>query len=134
MSKASEKPSEPKPQEDGRRSFWQRLFVRKGISGGILLPILAVFTALVIGAFIIAAAIGAVINPGMVKIPKGSVAPMIFAVALLAIVGLLLIIGGRIVQKKVDQDCPLKETSTSTRLKWILFAVVVIILIYTFCF
>lgn len=54
MNKESAKPSEPKPPEDRPRSFWQRLFIRRSISGGILLPILAVFTALVIGAFIIA--------------------------------------------------------------------------------
>lgn len=54
MSKPSAKSSESKPQEDHPRNFWQRLFVRRGVSGGILLPILAVFTALVIGGLIIA--------------------------------------------------------------------------------
>lgn len=54
MSNESVKPSQPTPHEVQPRSFWQRLFVRKGIFQGILLPVLAVFTALVIGAFIIA--------------------------------------------------------------------------------
>ena len=54
MSKESAKPSQTKSEEDQPRSFWQRLFVRKGVSEGVLLPILAVFTALVIGGIIIA--------------------------------------------------------------------------------
>ena len=54
MSKISAKPTQTNPQEVQGHSFWQRLFVRKGVSEGVLLPILAVFTALVIGAFIIA--------------------------------------------------------------------------------
>lgn len=54
MSKASEKPSQTKPDEGQPRSFWQRLFVRRSISEGVLLPILAVFTALIIGGIIIA--------------------------------------------------------------------------------
>lgn len=54
MSKSSEKPSATEAQHTERRSFWQRLFVRKGFFEAILLPVLAVFTALVIGAFIIA--------------------------------------------------------------------------------
>lgn len=36
-----------------RRSFWSRLAIREGKVEGILLPILSVFTALVVGAFII---------------------------------------------------------------------------------
>ena len=54
MSEASKKTSQPKPEEIQARSFWQRLFVRKGFSDAALLPILAVFTALVIGGIIIA--------------------------------------------------------------------------------
>ena len=54
MSNTSAKPTQTKPQEVQGRSFWQRVFVRKGISEGVLLPILAVFTALVIGGIIIA--------------------------------------------------------------------------------
>jgi simple sugar transport system permease protein len=54
LSKASMQLSQPKPEEVQPRSFWQRLFVRKGVSEAALLPILAVFTALVIGGFIIA--------------------------------------------------------------------------------
>ena len=54
MSNESAKPPQPTPQEVQPRNFWQRLFVRKGIFQGILLPVLAVFTALVIGAFFIA--------------------------------------------------------------------------------
>lgn len=54
MNKSSEKSSATGPQQTERRNIWQRLFVRKGFSEAVLLPILAVFTALVIGAFIIA--------------------------------------------------------------------------------
>jgi simple sugar transport system permease protein len=54
LSKSSKKSSATEPQQTERRGFWQRLFVRKGFSETILLPILAVFTALVIGAVIIA--------------------------------------------------------------------------------
>jgi ABC-type uncharacterized transport system permease subunit len=54
LSKEPIKPSQPAHQEESPRSFWQRLFVRKGTWGGIILPILAVFTALVIGGLIIA--------------------------------------------------------------------------------
>ena len=54
MSKAKAMPSQPDTAETKPRSFWQRIFVRKGVSEGVLLPILAVFTALVIGGIIIA--------------------------------------------------------------------------------
>lgn len=54
MSKASAQPTQNKPKEEQARNFWQRLFVRKGLSETILLPVLAVFTALVIGGLIIA--------------------------------------------------------------------------------
>lgn len=54
MSKASAQPTQTKPKEEQPRNFWQRLFIRMGISGTILLPVLAVFTALVIGGLIIA--------------------------------------------------------------------------------
>jgi ABC-type uncharacterized transport system permease subunit len=54
LNKAPAKPSQPKPEGDQARSFWVRLFVRKGFSEAILLPLLAVFIALVIGGFIIA--------------------------------------------------------------------------------
>ena len=54
MSKVSKKSIQTKPEEEKERSFWQRLFVRKGFSDTILLPVLAVFTALVIGGLIIA--------------------------------------------------------------------------------
>ncbi len=54
MSKASAQPTQTKPKEEQARNFWQRLFVRKGLSETILVPVLAVFTALVIGGLIIA--------------------------------------------------------------------------------
>ena len=54
MSKASGKASQTQPQEVQKRSFWQRVFIRRGISETILLPILAVFTALIVGGFFIA--------------------------------------------------------------------------------
>lgn len=54
MNKPSANPSETKSEEVQVRSFWQRLFVRKGVSEAVFLPILAVFTALVIGGIIIA--------------------------------------------------------------------------------
>jgi simple sugar transport system permease protein len=56
LSKASAKPTQTKPKEEEEqaRNFLQRLFVRKGLSETILLPVLAVFTALVIGGLIIA--------------------------------------------------------------------------------
>ena len=54
MSKAPAKPTQTKPEEGQARNFWQRLFVREGISGTVLIPILAVFTALVIGGLIVA--------------------------------------------------------------------------------
>jgi simple sugar transport system permease protein len=53
----SEKPEpiqETKPQEEDKRNFFQRIFVRKGMSDAVLLPILSVFTALIIGGLIIA--------------------------------------------------------------------------------
>lgn len=54
MSKASPKPIPSTPKEEQARNFWQRLFLRKGFSGAILVPILAVITALIIGGLIIA--------------------------------------------------------------------------------
>jgi simple sugar transport system permease protein len=54
LSKASAPPTQTKPEEEQVRNFWQRLFVREGISGTVLVPVLAVFTALVIGGFIVA--------------------------------------------------------------------------------
>ncbi len=54
MSKVTKKPTKTEAEETRPRSFWQRIFVRKGVSEGVLLPILAVFTALLIGGFIIA--------------------------------------------------------------------------------
>jgi general nucleoside transport system permease protein len=54
LSKASAQPPQSKPQEVQPRSFWQRLFVRKGFSETVLIPVLAVFTALVIGGLIVA--------------------------------------------------------------------------------
>jgi general nucleoside transport system permease protein len=54
LSKASTKATQTKPEEAQERNFWQRIFVRRGVSETILLPILAVFTALVVGAFFIA--------------------------------------------------------------------------------
>ena len=54
MSKKSSKPSKTELPETSPRTFWQRLFVRKGLSETVYLPVLAVFTALVIGGFIIA--------------------------------------------------------------------------------
>lgn len=54
MSKAPAKPTQTKPEEAPKRNFWQRIFVRRGFSDTILLPVLAVFTALVIGGLIIA--------------------------------------------------------------------------------
>jgi simple sugar transport system permease protein len=56
LSNASAKPNQIKPKEDEEqaRNFLQRLFVRKGSTGTFLVPVLAVFTALVIGGLIIA--------------------------------------------------------------------------------
>jgi ABC-type uncharacterized transport system permease subunit len=54
LSKGNLKSTSTKPEEEKERNFWQRIFVRKGFSSVILLPILAVFTALVIGGLIIA--------------------------------------------------------------------------------
>jgi ABC-type uncharacterized transport system permease subunit len=54
LSKASEKPIQTKPKEGQARSFWQRLFIRQSFSATILVPVLAVFTALVLGGLIIA--------------------------------------------------------------------------------
>ncbi len=52
--KTSATPSPTQPTASEEENFWRRLFIRKGFSETILLPFLAVFTALVIGAFIIA--------------------------------------------------------------------------------
>jgi general nucleoside transport system permease protein len=54
VSNQTENTSKNKPPEEDKRNFWQRLFVRKGSRNAILLPLLAVFTALVVGAFFIA--------------------------------------------------------------------------------
>jgi simple sugar transport system permease protein len=54
LSKASPKPTPTKSEEGKKPNFWRRLFVRKGFSETILLPVLAVFTALVIGGLIVA--------------------------------------------------------------------------------
>lgn len=54
MSKASPTPTPTKSEEGQKPNFWQRLFVRKGFSDTVLIPILAVFTALVIGGLIVA--------------------------------------------------------------------------------
>jgi ABC-type uncharacterized transport system permease subunit len=54
LSKAPAKPTQTKPEEAPKRNFWQRIFVRRGLADTILLPVLAVFTALVIGGLIIA--------------------------------------------------------------------------------
>ncbi|MGA9397964.1 MAG: ABC transporter permease [Anaerolineaceae bacterium] len=53
MGKSSKNPK-IKNKEGEKTSFWARLFVRKGWGQVILLPILSVFTALVIGGIIIA--------------------------------------------------------------------------------
>ena len=45
---------EQAPEED-ERSLTQRIFIRKGIFSALVVPLLAVFTAFVIGGFIIAA-------------------------------------------------------------------------------
>src|SRR3990170_5168483 len=47
---ASEKPAAP----EERRTLLQRIFVRRGISQAVLLPILSVLTALLVGGVIIA--------------------------------------------------------------------------------
>jgi len=54
LSKAPAKPTQTQPEETPQRNFWQRIFVRRGLSETILLPVLAVFTALVIGGLVIA--------------------------------------------------------------------------------
>jgi simple sugar transport system permease protein len=54
LSKPSGKQTKKITQEAPTRTFWQRVFVRKGSSQTILLPVLAVFTALVLGGLIIA--------------------------------------------------------------------------------
>jgi general nucleoside transport system permease protein len=54
VSQTPEKTPQNITKDEEKRGFWQRLFVRRGISQTILLPVLAVFTALVIGGFIIA--------------------------------------------------------------------------------
>jgi simple sugar transport system permease protein len=54
LSKAPAKPTQTKPEEAPKRNFWQRIFVRRGFSDTLLLPVLAVFAALVIGGLIIA--------------------------------------------------------------------------------
>jgi ABC-type uncharacterized transport system permease subunit len=54
LSETSGKPSRHSPEEAEGGNFWRRIFVRKGFFKSILLPVLAVFAALVIGAFIIA--------------------------------------------------------------------------------
>ena len=54
MSQASVKSSPTELEENQERSFLQRVFVRRGLAGSVLVPLLAVFTALVIGALIIA--------------------------------------------------------------------------------
>jgi simple sugar transport system permease protein len=52
LSNSSAKPTKEKAQDS--RNFLQRIFVRRGTSQTILLPLLAVFTALVLGGLIIA--------------------------------------------------------------------------------
>jgi ABC-type uncharacterized transport system permease subunit len=54
LSKASAKPNQTRPEEGHAIGFWRRLFVRKGFSDTVLIPVLAVFTALVIGGLIVA--------------------------------------------------------------------------------
>ena len=54
MNEAPGKPSEPKVEKEPQPGFWRRLFIRKGKSEAILLPVLAVITALLIGGIIIA--------------------------------------------------------------------------------
>jgi len=54
LSKASPKPPPTKSEEEQKENFLQRLFVRKGFSETVLVPVLAVFTALVIGGLIVA--------------------------------------------------------------------------------
>ena len=51
MSQEARNPKEPSPPRE--RSFLQRLFVRQGLRQALGLPLLSLFTALVIGAFII---------------------------------------------------------------------------------
>jgi len=53
LDKSPQKSTKRKPEAE-KSSFWVRIFVRKGRGQVILLPLLSVFTALIIGAFIIA--------------------------------------------------------------------------------
>jgi simple sugar transport system permease protein len=54
LSEKTNPPAETKPSTDPIRSFIRRIFVRKGALRSTLVPILAVITALIIGAIIIA--------------------------------------------------------------------------------
>lgn len=54
MSEDQDTPRESEIQEGEKRNILQRLFIRRGCLQAVLLPLLAVFTALVIGAVIIA--------------------------------------------------------------------------------
>jgi general nucleoside transport system permease protein len=54
LSKASRKLSQPQVEKEQQTGFWKRIFIRKGSSEAILLPVLAVITALLIGGVIIA--------------------------------------------------------------------------------
>ncbi len=53
MSEKTPAPEIAESQAEPERSFLQRIFVRKGLLASLLLPVLAVFTALLIGAIII---------------------------------------------------------------------------------
>lgn len=54
MNQEAKSTQEERPQEEAKRGFFERLFVREGFLQSTLVPVLAVFTAMVIGAFIIA--------------------------------------------------------------------------------
>ena len=51
--KPSKKPAQSDNTEAKRRTFIQRLFMREGMKDALLLPLLSVFTALVIGAVLL---------------------------------------------------------------------------------
>ncbi len=53
MSEQQQQPSEASPPSEEKRSLLQRIFVRKGVRGAVLIPLLSIFTAFILGGIII---------------------------------------------------------------------------------
>jgi hypothetical protein len=88
--------------------------------------------AQLLGALLLVCGLLPVINPGLVNCHSASITRQLIFMAFLVCPGLVLIIGGRLVQKRLNQDCPPLESGEKKKLKWIILGIVILILIIEF--